>query len=119
MTCATIQPRLGELRDGTLDQATATDVRAHLESCASCREELAFTERIRSEAGTLPLALDPPVDLWPGIEAAVSRRDARRLVPWLAAAAIVLLAGAGIIASQLSRTAEDRAATVIAMEEDY
>src|SRR5262245_32528599 len=44
--CETIAGQLFELRDGSLDAATESAVRAHLARCAACRAALDFDTRL-------------------------------------------------------------------------
>lgn len=101
--------------EGALREAgEARRVEAHLEGCARCREEVAAIREILRRAAGLPRGIEPPEDLWPGIEARIRREGAgpgdggpgggadgalaspisslRRTAPWLAAAAAVLVA---------------------------
>jgi len=50
--CATIAEQLFELRDGSLDAATESAVRAHLARCAACRAAFAFDSRLAVVART-------------------------------------------------------------------
>jgi len=54
--------QLTDLVDGTLDEDDLAGVQAHLDTCASCREDLAHTTRGREAARSLPQAA-PPADL--------------------------------------------------------
>ena len=54
--------QLTDLVDGTLDGDDLAGVQAHLDTCASCREDLAHATRGREAARSLPQAA-PPADL--------------------------------------------------------
>lgn len=66
--------RLSEVVDGTLDPGEERAARAHLAGCADCRETVADLRRLVVEARALG-ELPPSRDLWPGIEAALTRPD--------------------------------------------
>jgi anti-sigma factor RsiW len=59
---------LDDYIDGWLDDADRTRVRAHVESCARCAAELERLTSLLAAAKELPAAVDPPRDLWVGIE---------------------------------------------------
>lgn len=48
MNCEHVEELLGPLAGGELDAATEADVRAHVASCARCRESLAAYEAVES-----------------------------------------------------------------------
>lgn len=95
---------LGRLAEDGLE-AVGPEVRAHVEGCRSCREEVAALRRLLRAAEALPAGIAPSRDLWPEVEARV-RGEAgcweppedpdgpglREATPWLAAAAAVLIA---------------------------
>ena len=96
MTCAELRLRLDDYVGGRLSDAEAAALESHLESCAACEalleSEAAPVDAIRS----LPRAVSPREDLWPGIGARLTRREPglrrRVAVPrWVLAAAAVLL----------------------------
>src|ERR1700751_2864600 len=66
MTCATVRPKLAGYIDGAVTSASrATErvrVRAHLEGCASCREELERFRKLAVLLSRVPRSL-PPADL--------------------------------------------------------
>jgi anti-sigma factor RsiW len=122
--------RLSDYVSGELDEADRTRIETHLAGCTTCRGVLSELEEVVALAHRAG-ALEPPHDLWPGIEAAIrsgsasaelragkvviplptARGDAfaarRRLTaPRLAAAAVVLVAVTATATWQLaSRTA--------------
>jgi hypothetical protein len=53
---------LADLLDGTLDEADLAGVQAHLETCPSCRRDVADARVGARAAGSLPV-VDPPADL--------------------------------------------------------
>ena len=96
MTCAELRLRFDDYVGGRLSDAEAAALESHLESCAACEalleSEAAPVEAIRS----LPRAVSPREDLWPGIGARLSPREPalrrRVAVPrWILAAAAALL----------------------------
>jgi predicted anti-sigma-YlaC factor YlaD len=103
MSCETYREMLAAYLDDSLDEVRRASFRAHLRSCASCR---AFA---LAEEPTLIFALAAPREPEPArVEACVTAvtagirqerlrrqlREPRR--PWLAAAAAVLMAVAGV-----------------------
>ena len=48
--------QLADLLDGTLDEETLAGVQSHLETCASCREDVAHAAAGRDAARSLPEA---------------------------------------------------------------
>ena len=66
MTCATVRPKLAGYIDGSVTSASRAServrVRAHLESCVSCREELERFRKLAVLLSRVPRTL-PPADL--------------------------------------------------------
>lgn len=65
-----ITDRLSDYLDGGLDAAAHAEVEAHLTACGACRAVLEELRAIVARAATLG-ALQPPRDLWAGIEAVI------------------------------------------------
>ena len=108
--------RMHDLVDGLLSAVEVDAARAHVDGCATCREEYARLSEVVGQLRTLPKSADAPDGMWAGIEARIGATDAphqadteaseaevlpihgrertlRRLafsVPQLAAAAIVI-----------------------------
>jgi len=110
MTCAELRLRFDDYVRGRLSDAEAAALESHLESCAACEallgSEAAPVEAIRS----LPRAVSPREDLWPGIGPRLAPREPalrrRVAVPrWMLAAAAVLLVAlsSGVTAILLTR----------------
>jgi len=102
--CIEIAPALAEHARGTLADAEAARVSAHLTGCASCRHAAAVVA-IVARAGT---AATP--DLWPRLRSRIAgadfATDIRLRFPafeWQAAAAIVVLAAAPLLAPEPGR----------------
>lgn len=101
LSCDDVRARLDEYVDELLERQELAQVERHLAECAGCREELRGLKALLAEAAALPEELDPPRELWPGIEARLAPRarvlsfaPLRRwafLAPPLAAAAAALL----------------------------
>ena len=66
MTCATVRPKLAGYIDGAVTSASRAServrVRAHLETCVSCREELERFRKLAVLLSRVPRSL-PPADL--------------------------------------------------------
>ena len=63
MTCRDIEPKLGELADGTLAPDARAGIETHLADCAHCRGVRRDLERIRRAAGGLG-PITPPDHVW-------------------------------------------------------
>ncbi len=99
--CQAIRPLLDDLVDGRLSAREQRRVRRHLASCEPCSEQLAGLEALLAEVDSLPLAIEPPTDLWGGIESRLSPKTGqghtlhwRRWASRLAAAAALMTLGA-------------------------
>jgi hypothetical protein len=101
LTCQTIDELLPDYLEGALDERMHADAEAHVTSCARCTALVADLRRISAQARSLP-DLAPSRDLWADISArieapvitlpATGDRGARRFgIPWMAAAAAVLV----------------------------
>lgn len=108
MNCREFTDRVDEFLDGQLATAEAESLRTHLAGCPSCTAELASILELRDLAAALPRSLEPPRDLWPGIEARVSMtevvrgRFGRRSL--LAAAAAVVIVSSVVTAYFIGRS---------------
>ena len=58
---------LNELQDGLLDPAAEAEIRAHLQACPECREELEALSGLLEDLRELPVEAQPARDLWPQI----------------------------------------------------
>jgi hypothetical protein len=73
MSCPNVETTW-DLLDGELQGDAAHEARAHLESCAACREERRHLEALLDRARALPREIEPARDLWPGIAARLPSR---------------------------------------------
>lgn len=131
MSCAEARDRLSDYCDGELSSTERIELEAHLDSCSACREELEAERELLRRAAAWRRDLDPPRDLWPGIEARISHRPASVVRgPWwsvsraglaaavVVAAAVLLLLFRGVetpVGPEVERTAvesPDRGADV-------
>ncbi len=107
-SCDQFQERLDALADGTLADAEAAELRAHLAGCPSCRETAEEAADLRRRLAALPTEVAPARDLWPAI---ARRIEGQRVValerarsPWrrrlvqLAAAAALVIVSSGVTA---------------------
>ncbi len=103
-----VEERLSEYLDGTLDDTERNAVDAHLAGCARCAALLTDLASISRSAAALP-DLAPSRDLWSGIQSRIETpvlsmsdaparraRAGRQHVPWIAAAAALVLLTAGV-----------------------
>lgn len=128
MTCSEFRARIDGYAAGTLDHAEAEALEAHLESCAACEQLLQRAEGPLAETSTLPPAITPDVDLWPGIR---HRLESGGTNPhrvgqprWgLAAAAVVLVAlssgATAIILNAMRHSKEVATAAISPVEAEY
>jgi len=98
MTCQELDEGLDDFVDGVLAEAAASEVEAHLRSCALCQDrERRLRQVLAPRGGAAPVG-DSARDLWPGIARRVEheRSWSWRSVGWspvaLAAAATVVIA---------------------------
>jgi len=104
--CDEVRDQLAEHLLGTLDEPADVEVRRHLRGCSGCRKEMAALAEGVSTFARAAHELDPPEELkervlsalhgdWAdGADGAAPTQAARRPIPWLAwAAVVVLLAG--------------------------
>ncbi len=113
--CETLRARLSAYRDGALDDATALDVRRHLDACAGCCEELVGIEAVARLVAGAAIAAPSGFDerLQARLRArgaaeiawALRARLARRASLVAAALLVALLAGLGPTIVRDSRTA--------------
>ena len=102
MTCHEIDERLDDWVDGALPAGAASEVEAHLLSCASCREQERRLRQLLAHAAALPRSLTPPRDLWPGIARRVARERSWSSAAsgwglWAFAAAATVVIGLGAV----------------------
>jgi len=111
-TCHEMEERLNDHADGLLSLPGRREVEDHLAVCAGCRETLDHLRRLHEDAAALPHRVEPPRDLWPGIESALKgARNVTRLRPrtvsrmWRvalpAAAAVLLVALTAFVTTRL------------------
>ena len=112
-TCSSIQPFLSDYVDVLLDAELRVAVAAHLATCDACRETARDFERLRDAARALgPIA--PPPLVWQNIAAALpaARRQARAQWMGLAAALVLVTAGAYAFARVTTPKPRTNATTV-------
>jgi anti-sigma factor RsiW len=108
MKCIDCIDRFDDFLGDRLESKALAEVKAHLEACGACAEELDGIRQLRDRAAELPRSLEPPRDLWPGIAAGIAEskvvrgRFGRRTL--LAAAAAVLVVASVVTAYLLGRS---------------
>ncbi len=114
MTCNTVEPLLPDLVHNALQPEVLEEVRAHLESCATCRNQVEFLHRL------LQARPEPPQELVGRIQSAVREQSLRPTgigIPrWAmsAAAILVLSLGSAIIWQSRGPAAVDPFAELVA-----
>jgi len=125
-TCENIQPRLGDLVDGTLDALDRDGVEAHVRGCDRCAGLVRDFERLRQAARGLG-PINPPPHVWLEIAGqlrqataprpAAATPNARVAATWqwagLAAALVIVTTGAYVFL-RLERSAPPKAPTAAA-----
>jgi anti-sigma-K factor RskA len=121
MTHEVIRHLLDDYVTGELTDDARAPVAEHIAACAICAAEVESLNKILARAADLPKSIDPPVEAWSNIRAAIERdREAVaahdrvsasgfwRRPYWLAAAAVllVLLSSAGTAVYMSSRGSE-------------
>jgi hypothetical protein len=108
MNCHEATDHFDDFLDGRLGATELEDFQAHIAGCSSCAGELASVRELRDLAAALPSSLEPPRDLWPGIENRISEakvvrgRFGRRAL--LAAAAAVVIVSSVVTAYFVGRS---------------
>ena len=93
MTTHAIDSHLHDLVDDAATAAERATLEAHLAVCAECATRLRSLAALRDRLRGLPLSIEPPVDLLPGIRARIRATPVparSRRWPLLAAAAVLL-----------------------------
>jgi len=115
MKCVDVEKLLDDLVDGALPANRAAEVENHIASCQTCQTAERRLKTLLAEAQNLEASLEPPRDLWLGIAQRIEaegegargpssdknkvlpiRGFRRRLLPYLAAAAALIM---GIVGS--------------------
>ncbi len=73
---------LGDYLDGLLEPADATMVEDHVAACEECRSELEALRALVASAAELNPSIEPPHDLWPGIDRRLDRVPLRERTLW-------------------------------------
>lgn len=115
MTCEDVGRHLDPYVDGECDDDTATAIRHHLSTCATCRQHLANRDALGRLVRMAPY-YSAPDRLRARVSTTLTRsRSTQRLATWAAAAAVVIAAGGGLI---IVRSVGDaRSATDVITEE--
>ncbi len=100
MSCDRFEGAVGDLVDGTIDDAGRAALDAHLAECGACRSLVTDLRQIRERAAHLD-RLMPPNRVWTAIQAKLRADDAAAASAWsivswqslAAAAVLVLVAG--------------------------
>ncbi len=66
---------LNDLVDGIQSPEEKERAEQHLAGCNDCRKELESIRTLKSKAAELPRSVEPPRDLWSGIESRISNRS--------------------------------------------
>ena len=106
MFCKQIERELGRYVDNEVSSTERAEIETHLETCSSCRSELAELRELVEGIGS-PEIVSVPDTLWASIERQLdqpdeakstgNRRFRFRGAPWALAAAVVLAVGLGVI----------------------
>jgi hypothetical protein len=78
MKCSKVIELVDQLVHGELPEDEAAAVRAHVEGCAGCREQIAAAEALQRRTAELPRSMLPERDLWPVICGRIESRKVSR-----------------------------------------
>jgi anti-sigma factor (TIGR02949 family) len=96
MSCEQVRDRLDAFVDRELDSHAAGVVRDHISGCSNCRRFVTEREALGRLVRSVPY-YSAPDHVRARVVAQSSRGpQARRFVPWVAAAVLILCAGAGV-----------------------
>lgn len=122
--CRDVLGRLEPLIDGDLERAERRAVEGHLESCPSCRRELALARALRDELRALPSLDAAPTTLQRVLEVAEREVSARRSflfrprLAWAALAVIAIALGlAAVFVDRRPRPEPRTAEVAVAVEQ--
>lgn len=99
MNCDAVRELVDRYVTGALSDSERDALERHAESCPDCRADLESARVLSPAVAALPRSIEPPHDLWPGIEGRLrERRSIRMPARWrlaglAAAAAVLLVAG--------------------------
>jgi hypothetical protein len=126
MNCIEARKRIDELLDGDLTAAEELELRRHLQACSACARHEQGLRSVAREAAGLPEAIEPPTDLWHGIDRRIDgggaepssarpvRSGLRRQVLVAASLFVVLTAAAIVTWRDLRGPDADRTASPVA-----
>jgi hypothetical protein len=77
MNCKRVHHLLDDYLDSALRREDEAGIRRHLADCRDCRQMERALRSLLERAATLPTSIDPPRDLWLGIDRRLDRRDKR------------------------------------------
>ncbi len=119
MNCEMIHDRFDSKQAGTLDPAEREAFELHLAGCADCWADLEASRFLAARTADLRREITPPTDLWTGIAPRLQPRTRRLTLPvgWLAAAAVLLVAGTSALTVLLVRRPAAEAPTGFAATE--
>ncbi len=116
MSCDRFEGAIGDMVDGTIDDAGRAALEAHLAECEACRSLVADLRQIRERAAHLD-RLIPPNRVWTTIQAQLRADDAAAAPAWsivswqsLAAATVLVLVAGTTLWMVPSLTSPDPAA---------
>jgi hypothetical protein len=78
MTTHPTEEQIDGFVEGVLAPAQHAEVLRHMEECAQCRAEAGGTRALLESAAALPRRIEPPRDLWPGIQRLLAGSRSRR-----------------------------------------
>ncbi len=111
MSCDRWASAIDAMIDNELNTGASERLEAHLATCEPCQAVVADLRSLRQETAALPLAIEPPRDLWPAIADRLPAKpaaNARRWRPWgmgtllAAAAGTLMIVGIWLTQARLS-----------------
>jgi hypothetical protein len=106
--------QLNDYADGAMAPSARTAAASHLDVCAECRDTLARLRSLLATAKSAPASIEPPGEAWAGIRETIERQKVSALphallpaprtqLPWLVAAAVLLVVASSVTTMQIMR----------------
>ena len=115
MNCKQLIEQLDSLLDGELSPAEESVLQNHLAECESCKELHRQHRHLLEQAAACAKPHEPPVDLWPGIEARIRGVARQSFFGIRAAAAAAVFGIATVVALSIQFPRDDQAIEIQAI----
>ena len=109
-----IWEQLNDYADDTMAPSARAAAASHLDSCAACRDTLARLRSLLTTAKSAPASIEPPGGAWRAIRETIEGQKVVQLpytqrpktyarLPWLIAAAVLLVVASSVTTMQIMR----------------